>query len=118
MPLKVGSESLCQYWLMLAVCRATSAEVERCVCTTTVRSELVNGCGGIDYTEKIGAGNEVPTLGRCRPFPAQAGYGYQGTRMIWPLAPGSRISLCARATSARGNCLPTTGRSVPFSRPA
>jgi len=35
-----------------------------------------------------------------------------------PDAPGSSISLCARAASASGNSLPTTGRKVPFSRPA
>src|SRR5262249_42448430 len=42
----------------------------------------------------------------------------QQTSTILPLAPGSRISLCARAASASGNSLPTTGRSVPFSSPA
>src|SRR6266851_1117207 len=33
----------------------------------------------------------------------------QGTRMILPLAPGSITSLWARAASASGICLPTTG---------
>ena len=37
---------------------------------------------------------------------------------ILPAEPGSRISLCARDASASGNSLPTTGRRVPFSRPA
>src|SRR5205823_14255505 len=43
---------------------------------------------------------------------------YQQTSTILPLAPGSRISLCARAASATGNSLPTMGRSVPFSSSA
>src|SRR5262249_2921669 len=37
---------------------------------------------------------------------------------ILPADPDSRISLCARAASASGNSLPTTGRRVPFSRPS
>ena len=42
----------------------------------------------------------------------------QGTRMIFPAAPDSITSLCARAASASGICFPTTGLSVPFSMPA
>jgi hypothetical protein len=42
----------------------------------------------------------------------------QQTSTILPAEPGSRISLCARVASASGNTLPTTGRKVPFSRPA
>jgi hypothetical protein len=37
---------------------------------------------------------------------------------ILPADPGSRISLCARAASASGTSLLTTGRRVPFSKPA
>jgi hypothetical protein len=37
---------------------------------------------------------------------------------ILPPDPGSRISLCARAASASGTSLPTTGRKAPFSKPA
>jgi hypothetical protein len=44
--------------------------------------------------------------------------GDQQTSTILPADPGSRISLCARAASASGNSLLTTGRRVPFSRPA
>src|SRR5258706_89872 len=52
MPLKVGSVILCQYWPTLVVCAASSAEVRMGVCTTSVLpSELVSGCGAIDYTE-------------------------------------------------------------------
>src|SRR6266852_6887459 len=95
MPRKVGSESLCQYWLMLAVCRATSAEVGRCMCTTIVRSELVNGCGAIDYTEKSGAGNEVPTLGGAVSLLLRWATVIRGLRLFgrWRPAPGF---LCAR----------------------
>src|SRR5260221_1674660 len=52
MPLKVGSVILCQYWTTMVVCVASSAEVRMGVCTTSVLpSELVSGCGAIDYTE-------------------------------------------------------------------
>jgi hypothetical protein len=44
--------------------------------------------------------------------------GLHGTNTILPKAPGSRTSLWARGASASGSSFPTTGRSVPFSRPA
>lgn len=42
----------------------------------------------------------------------------QGINTIFPYAPGSSTATCAFAASAKGISRPTTGRSVPFSKPA
>ncbi len=74
-------------------------------------------------TEKTGlkirrSGTHHKTNAAARSFNDSSRRRAYGSRTILPAAPGSRISLWARAASASGNSLPTTGRSVPFSRPA
>src|SRR5258708_22572702 len=89
MPLKVGSVTLCQYWPTLVVCAASSAEVRRGVCTISVLpSELVTGCGAIDYTEASGTVNDAHPVVPAAPVRSGS---LQASRDKDDLASGARL---------------------------
>src|SRR5713226_5540221 len=66
MPLNVGSVILCQNWPSLLVCAASSANMIRGVCTTTISvSEPVSRCGALDYTAHASSVNAPRHRLRC-----------------------------------------------------
>src|SRR6266849_3242277 len=66
MPLNVGSVILCQNWPSVLVCAASSANLIRGVCTTTISvSEPVSRCGALDYTAHAAPVNAPRPRLRC-----------------------------------------------------
>jgi len=119
MPRKVGSESLCQYWLMAGGMQGGAAPKWEDVCARRrFRSELVSGCGAMIIRKKNPRRQCGANISPHRRFILlRPHYGYQGTRINLARsrrAPGL-LGARAKPPPAKVNWLAhPPGGSVPF----
>src|ERR1700737_302978 len=73
MPLKVGSMIFFQYWPMLAVCAASSAEVRRSMCTTSVSSVRARAGDWLRWYRLYGKHRCKQRCASCSPVPVHPG---------------------------------------------